>query len=98
FLLDALVLDLAKLGFGDLELLGDLVHGIGHGHQVAILESDQAVEDFLPLRNRQAFGTHGGTPIETTTATAGKGASRALPRNKALESAGITRQTGQGRR
>src|SRR5215204_3504667 len=58
-LLDALVLELAQLPFRDVELLADLLHGIGNREVALILDGDQGAEDVFLLTNRQALATHG---------------------------------------
>ena len=43
-------------GLGDVELLGDVLDGLRHGHQAEVLRGHQGVKNLLLLLCGQAFG------------------------------------------
>src|SRR5207248_4057476 len=57
-LLQTLVLDLLELLLADLELIGDELVGLPHVAD-QVLRGHQRMEDFLLLRDGQAFRAHG---------------------------------------
>ena len=57
FLIEAFILDLPQLRFGDFEALGDNLIRTAHDHPL-ILGGNQVAEDLPALLQGQAFGWH----------------------------------------